>query len=32
MESRGPPSYVTSGSRSFNQPWYMTIYDTTGGW
>ncbi|MFO1149384.1 MAG: hypothetical protein U1E62_13495 [Alsobacter sp.] len=31
-EQGGPPSYITSGSRSFNQPWYMTIYDTTGGW
>jgi hypothetical protein len=31
-EPGGPPSYVTSGARSFNQPWYMTIYDTTGGW
>lgn len=32
VEPGGPPSYVTSGSRPFNQPWYMSIYDTTGGW
>jgi hypothetical protein len=32
LEPGGPPSYVTSGSRPFNQPWYMSIYDTTGGW
>ena len=27
---KGPPDYVTSGSKHSNQPWFMTIYDTTG--
>jgi hypothetical protein len=29
---KGPPDYVTSGSKHSNQPWFMTIYDTVGDW
>ncbi len=29
---KGPPDYVTSGSKHSNEPWFLTIYDTVGDW